>query len=78
VLRTGQAPTAIGNLRSWEPLEFYEGDYWNTVRLLWTLTPEQIELRPDLWSVKLKQDPDRVPNDDYEFWLQSLKDRGLS
>ena len=77
VFRTGHAPAAIGNSFSWEPFELAESDYWRMLRHLERPDAEQLNRRPNLRSVVMQLDPQRVPDDDYDRWLESLRARGL-
>lgn len=75
VLGTGRSPAATGREYSWEPFELYEGDFWNVVRHLEKLTPEQVRRRPDLREGKVQLDSETVANDDYALWLAAIRQK---
>jgi len=77
VLRTGRAPAATGALCAWEPIELREADYWRIIRHLEQPSAAQRKCQSNLGFNKVRLDPDRVPNDDYDIWIRSLKARGL-
>ncbi len=78
ILRTGKSPPASGRQFTWEPFELVEGDFWNMVMRIHRPTEDQLKRRPDLRGKEVRLDPNRVPDNDYDLWLKSLKERGLA
>lgn len=78
VLKSGRAPQSTGNKHEWEPYELEESHYWSTVVLLETLPSDEKNSRPELADAKLALDVNCRDVENFDAWMASLKQRGLT
>ena len=78
VLRLGRAPESTGRQFAWEPYELDEGHYWIAVNRLQKIRPEALRSRPDLQGVKFNSDVGATGVNEFDDWIQTLRDRGLA
>lgn len=78
VLRTGRSPEITGKHHSWEPFELAEEDYWGAVVMLEKPSPEDLKDRPAFGTRKFKHDTTPTSTNDFDAWIQTLKERGLA
>jgi len=77
VLTAGKAPNSFGLTYAWEPFELDEGSFWTALHRLERASPDDLKSRPDLQAGRIILDTGCGGINDYEGWIQSLKERGL-
>lgn len=78
VLRSGRSPASSNLHRSWEPFNFEETHYWTAAFQLEKLSREELHSRPDLKRLPLRIDHGTPGTDDFEDWMRSLEERGIT
>ena len=77
IIRAGKAPKSSGHELAWQPFDYDERYYWNAVAMLEKTKTTELKSRPDLKKVILKLDLNSLGAEQFEQWIESLRQRKL-